>query len=103
MRHLPRSQRITVTHTQCGQPRPYADSVYSGTVFVEELDGEEWKPVPWEASYSKHLAKHIHDWSKEGRPSMSQSAGEYFQNHLAEFERIGPGLFKATIISPFAD
>jgi len=95
--------RITVTIIQSGQLRPYADTTYHGTIFIEWQGMAGYKNkdapfVPWDGLSDKvvkdrysHL---VHDWTE---------SGDWWGSKLTKFSKIGVALWEVIVTEAYTD
>lgn len=94
--------RITIEMQQSGQPRPYADHLYVGTIYIEYQtaigegpDVGEWKPSPMheetvKAKYSRCVA----NWKEKP---------DWFDMTFVGMKHLGPGLWQVTCKEAYTD
>ena len=71
--------------TQCGQPRPYADSIYAGTVIAET-----------EEDARRRLAKLLHT-----DKILDKQSAEWWRPYFTRFEKTEDNTWKFRIVREY--
>lgn len=92
--------RVTIKRHAYGQARPYADSIYSATMIVEQLTDGNWEPCQW--ADIKHFSRLVRNWTHEGKP-YGKPMGECFAPHLTKFQKRDIGVYEVEVTEIFTD